>query len=54
MPNNARDPVCGAPVDVQLGKGRKESFENSDYYFCSDTCRDRFKQSPKDYVPPTA
>jgi len=54
MPTNARDPVCGAPVDFQQGKGRKENYENSDYYFCSDTCRDRFKQSPKDYVPPTA
>ena len=54
MDKNARDPVCGASVEVQKGKSRTENYENSEYYFCSDTCRDRFKQSPKDYVPPTA
>ena len=45
-----RDPVCGAIVDPKKVKGHKEDYKNTLYYFCSDTCRNRFRKSPEDYV----
>ncbi|MEO8900183.1 MAG: SCO family protein [Polyangiaceae bacterium] len=49
-----RDPVCGMPVRAastspQISQGDRT------YYFCSDTCRDKFAAQPSKYLnaPPT-
>ena len=50
MTATARDPVCGALVDTAKGKGRREEYKKTSYYFCSDTCQHRFRESPEDYL----
>lgn len=48
MADTAKDPVCGMSVDKT--KGRKETHQGQDYYFCSDSCRKKFKADPAQYV----
>ena len=41
------DPVCGMELegcDYDLKHGKK------DYCFCSSECRDKFKESPQDFI----
>lgn len=54
MAATARDPVCGSLVDTKIGQRRKVEYGQASYYFCSDTCRSRFREHPDDYVPPAA
>jgi Cu+-exporting ATPase len=46
---SAKDPVCGASVDPDTSLSEHEG--EQDYYFCSDECRQRFKDSPSDFMP---
>ncbi len=44
-----KDPVCGMTVDRE--KSRAASiYRGSTFYFCSNSCRDKFEQSPEKYV----
>jgi YHS domain-containing protein len=42
-----RDPVCGAVLDE---KTAKINFEGETYYFCSTSCKKKFKRHPKKFV----
>lgn len=44
MAGQTKDPVCGMSVDK--AQGRKESHQGQDCYFCSDSCREKFKADP--------
>ena len=41
----ARDPVCGMQVDRTLAPARVR-YHNQEFYFCSESCRDRFQREP--------
>ena len=41
-----RDPVCGTHVDTELAA--RSEHGGQVYYFCSDTCRDKYRQSMKE------
>jgi uncharacterized membrane protein YraQ (UPF0718 family)/YHS domain-containing protein len=41
----ARDPVCGMTVD--RGKATVLSYDDGTFYFCSDHCRDAFRDDPQ-------
>lgn len=47
----AKDPVCGKDVDPALAAGQSEH-EGKTYYFCSNTCKERFDQNPQCYAGP--
>ena len=51
MADKVRDPVCGAKVATE--SKHAESYANSRYVFCSETCRERFKTNPQNYVSQT-
>jgi YHS domain-containing protein len=44
----ARDPVCGMSVDVTTAYA--EAVGGDTYYFCSETCRQRFDENPAQYI----
>jgi len=44
-----RDPVCGRILDEKTSKF-KISFGGETYYFCSVTCKKRFKRNPSKFV----
>jgi Cu+-exporting ATPase len=44
-----RDPVCGAVLDEKTAKF-KITFDRETYYFCSLTCKKRFKRQPMKFV----
>jgi P-type Cu+ transporter len=46
-----RDPVCGMTVDPATAKHR-HSHAGTDYYFCSQGCRDEFATDPDRYLSP--
>jgi YHS domain-containing protein len=47
-PKEARDPVCGMTIDTA---NAKSSFHDGRvYYFCSQSCRDKFEASPASYA----
>lgn len=48
MRDKAIDPVCGCKVD--RGSTRKEWFNNTEYFFCSDACRRKFETNPHDFL----
>jgi Cu+-exporting ATPase len=45
----AIDPVCGMTVDPARAAG-EHAYHGTTYYFCSTSCRDRFKQDPERYL----
>ena len=45
------DPVCGMKVDTRTAAHRY-LLGNTDYYFCSARCRDKFAANPGQYVGP--
>jgi P-type Cu+ transporter len=51
MADKVKDPVCGMDVDKESGK--PEPYGPSQYFFCSDECRTKFKKSPQNYIPQT-
>ncbi len=44
----ARDPVCGMSVDVATAYA--EAVDGETYYFCSESCRQRFAEDPGGYI----
>ena len=49
-----RDPVCGMRVDPAATPFALDRGPQGRIVFCSQRCRDRFKASPTDYLPPAA
>jgi len=47
MANTQRDPVM--QVDELTAAGRSE-YQGQTYYFCSQTCKNRFDQNPQQYA----
>jgi YHS domain-containing protein len=43
----AKDPVCGMTVDMTTAYA--EAVDGETYYFCSETCRQRFDENPSGY-----
>ncbi|RXK51133.1 permease [Halorientalis pallida] len=46
-PGQYRDPVCGMRTDDE---GPSASHDGDSYYFCSDTCRRAFRETPAAYT----
>ena len=44
----ARDPVCGMDVDVTTAFA--EAVDGENFYFCSESCRQRFAENPGGYI----
>lgn len=44
-----KDPVCGMQVEEAEAAGRSQH-DGETYYFCSTSCKERFDQSPSDYI----
>lgn len=44
-----KDPVCGMTVDPNRAAGKSE-YQGSTYYFCSQGCKRKFDQNPKQYL----
>ena len=44
-----KDPVCGMMVDESSAAGHVQ-YLGMDYYFCSETCQQKFETSPQDYI----
>ncbi len=53
-PVKATDPVCGMTVETATAKSSARS--GHVYYFCSQTCREKFEASPGTYLktPPAS
>lgn len=43
------DPVCGMQIDSAKA-AVNETVQGQTYYFCSDSCHDRFRASPDRYL----
>lgn len=43
------DPVCGMQID-STEAAATETFQGRRYYFCSASCRDKFRASPERYI----
>ncbi len=39
-----KDPVCGMPVNEK--DARKSEYGGKSFYFCSESCQERFDQDP--------
>jgi YHS domain-containing protein len=44
-----KDVVCGMQVDPQKAAGKSE-YEGKTYYFCSQSCKQKFDANPTEYV----
>lgn len=44
-----KDPVCGMDVDAKTSAG-SHSYNNTTYFFCSDSCLQQFKATPERFV----
>ncbi len=45
------DPVCGMEIDEENAAGKTE-YQGVTYWFCSDSCREKFKAQPGKYARP--
>ncbi|MBT8121677.1 MAG: YHS domain-containing protein, partial [Gammaproteobacteria bacterium] len=45
------DPVCG--MSVTPASEHHHAFNNTDYYFCSSGCREKFAADPGHYLKPS-
>ena len=45
------DPVCGMKVDDQKAAAQSTR-KGKTYYFCSQSCKSKFEQNPKQYASP--
>jgi YHS domain-containing protein len=45
----AKDFVCGMELDEKKA-GASYDFEGNTYYFCASACKDRFVDSPEQYI----
>jgi Cu+-exporting ATPase len=50
--STAIDPVCGMTVDTANPRGGTHVHDGTTYYFCSPSCRERFKADPTRYLAP--
>lgn len=48
--NHVRDPVCGMQIDPNTDITWIHGGKN--YYFCSMSCRGRFRRTPKEFLRP--
>ena len=46
----SKDPVCGMDVVPGQARGGSAEYGGTTYWFCSDSCRERFVADPKRYV----
>jgi YHS domain-containing protein len=44
-----RDPVCGMDIDPATAAGSEE-YQGTTYYFCSQSCLERFSERPEDFT----
>ena len=49
MAHTQRDPVCGMDVDKRDAAGTSQH-RGQTYYFCSESCKNKFDQNPEQYV----
>jgi YHS domain-containing protein len=49
----AMDPVCGMKIDDKKPKFQTE-LDGTNYVFCSQECKDKFEESPEEYVESAA
>lgn len=49
----AQDPVCKMTVEPETAAASFE-YKGQPFYFCSDWCKQKFEQSPQDYLQPVA
>ncbi len=47
------DPVCGMHIDPEEAPASSEYKEHT-FYFCSDTCKQKFDADPEKYIPVAA
>lgn len=47
-PAKALDPVCGMTVDT--AKAKSSAYDRRIYYFCSQSCREKFEAAPPTYI----
>jgi Cu+-exporting ATPase len=47
----AHDPVCGMWIDPKTAAGRSD-YQGVTYYFCSESCKQRFDREPQRYLAP--
>ncbi len=45
----AKDPVCGMEVDEKTAEYKLEHMGKT-YYFCCQTCLEKFKENPHKYM----
>lgn len=50
QPNKTTDPVCLMKVKKD-DNILKYEYKGKTYYFCSENCKEQFKQKPKEYLP---
>jgi Cu(I)/Ag(I) efflux system membrane fusion protein len=46
-----KDSVCGMDVEPSKAGDKKAEYKGKTYYFCSDSCKQKFQQSPEKYAP---
>lgn len=44
-----KDPVCGMTIEEGAAAGAA-TFEGQTYHFCSDACKAKFLQNPRQYA----
>lgn len=44
-----KDPVCGMMINSKEAMGTSE-YNGKLYYFCSQTCKSKFEESPSNYA----
>lgn len=47
-PKSAVDPVCG--MTVETAQAKSSLYQGHAYYFCSQSCREKFEAAPDGYV----
>jgi Cu+-exporting ATPase len=52
-PEQVLDPVCGMTIDPADAAGQLE-YNGTTYYFCHQSCLDRFRAAPQDFLSPRA
>jgi len=49
MSTKTKDPVCGGILDAGYTR-HKADIGGFEFYFCSEACRERFEDSPDQYI----
>ncbi|MCX6923940.1 MAG: efflux RND transporter periplasmic adaptor subunit [Verrucomicrobia bacterium] len=45
-----KDPVCGMAVEADPTGGLQSVYQGKTYYFCADTCKQKFTRNPSTYL----